>query len=279
MATNTENKTYLAMVDDCQLEKREDGRIIHKSEAFYSIIDIVRALAKTTNANRYWTDLKRDLREKEGFPEVYDKIVSLRLPTSGGPQATECANIKTLLRIVQSIKSSKAEPFKSDREKRLAWFAQEMLDLAKDGTDIDSETITACAERAGLIHYFECTEDNQDEWPLECEEGDQMWQQTRDLPAGVIKLQAPFDDPCKEVGVDYDNAATDSVHGGKLTFETWIIAVEDLLKKHEARFGRHANPYTLPLSDSTGHDVWIESYNNGFSPEEALSEDMRHWAD
>lgn len=93
--------------------------------------------------------------------------------------------------------ASRFEPFKSDREKRLAWFAQEMLDLAKDGTDIDSETITACAERAGLINWSECTEANEDEWPLECEEGDQMWQQTRELPAGVIKLQAPFDDPCK----------------------------------------------------------------------------------
>lgn len=83
----------------------------------------------------------------------------------------------------------------------------------------------------------------------------------------------------KEVGVDYDNSATDPVHGGKLTFEMWISAVEDLLKKHEARFGQHSIPYTLPLSDSTGHDVWIKGYNDGFSPEEALSEDMRHWAD
>lgn len=87
-------------------------RQVHLGEPHYSVVDIVMALAGTTNPNRYWTDLKRKLRDVEGFPEVYDKIVTLKLPTAGGPQPTDCANIEILLRIIQSIPSPKAEPFK-----------------------------------------------------------------------------------------------------------------------------------------------------------------------
>lgn len=87
-------------------------RRVHNGQPHYSITDIVVALADTTNPNRYWTDLKRKLSDEEGFPEVYDKIVTLKMPTAGGPQGTDCADIETLLRIIQSIPSPKAEPFK-----------------------------------------------------------------------------------------------------------------------------------------------------------------------
>jgi len=85
--------------------------------------------------------------------------------------------------------SDKFEPFASDRERRLAWFAQEILDSARDMLDIDPMEIVNLAERAGLVWWDTCRKDNQDDWPEECELGDQMWCITRgQLPAGVIKL-------------------------------------------------------------------------------------------
>ena len=87
-------------------------RQVYNGQPYLSVVDMVTALAETTNANRYWTDLKRKLRDEEGFPEVYEKIVTLGMPTRGGAQQTDCADIKTILRIVQSIPSPKAEPFK-----------------------------------------------------------------------------------------------------------------------------------------------------------------------
>jgi len=85
--------------------------------------------------------------------------------------------------------SDKFEPFASDREKRLAWFAQEVLEQARDMLDLDPMDIVNLAERAGLVWWDACREDNQDDWPEECELGDAMWRQTRgQLPAGVIDL-------------------------------------------------------------------------------------------
>ncbi len=114
-------------------------RCIHGGQPHYSVVDIVAALAGTTNPSRYWTDLKRKLRDDEGFPEVYEKIVTLRLPTSGGPQQTDCADIQTLLRIIQSIPSPKAEPFKQ-------WLAkvgfERIQETAEPSTAIDRAIAT-----------------------------------------------------------------------------------------------------------------------------------------
>lgn len=81
------------------------------------------------------------------------------------------------------------EPFASDREKRLAWFAQEILDMAREGYDFDSADVVARAERAGLVWWDECREDNRDDWPEECELGDPMWRaKSGQLPASVIEI-------------------------------------------------------------------------------------------
>ena len=83
----------------------------------------------------------------------------------------------------------KFEPFASDREKRLAWFAQEVLAMCIDGLDLEQTSVVHLAERAGLVWWDECRKDNEDDWPEECELGDQMWCIKRgQLPAGVIKI-------------------------------------------------------------------------------------------
>ncbi len=86
-------------------------RTWHKEEWWFSIIDIVAALTDSSIPRRYWSDLKIKLKN-EGF-EMYDKIVQLKLHSKDGKlYVTDCANTKLLFRVIQSIPSPKAEPFK-----------------------------------------------------------------------------------------------------------------------------------------------------------------------
>jgi len=79
---------------------------------YFSIIDIIETLTGTRNPRRYWSDLKRKL-TKEGFSQLYEIIVQLKLvSTDGKKYSTDCADTEGLLRIIQSIPSPKAEPFK-----------------------------------------------------------------------------------------------------------------------------------------------------------------------
>ncbi len=77
------------------------------------MIDVVGLLAETTSARRYWSDLKRKLSDEEGWSELYAKIVQLKMAAPDGKQrVTDAADAETLLRIIQSIPSPRAEPFK-----------------------------------------------------------------------------------------------------------------------------------------------------------------------
>ncbi len=85
----------------------------NESEKWYfSVIDIIETLTESNNPRRYWSDLKRKL-TKEGFSQLYEIIVQLKLKASDGKKyTTDCADTEGLLRIIQSIPSPKAEPFK-----------------------------------------------------------------------------------------------------------------------------------------------------------------------
>lgn len=91
---------------------KEIRRIIHGNEWWFSISDIIEALTGTERPRKYWNDLKKKL-EKEGYDEVSEKIGQLKMMAADGKEyLTDCANTETLLRIVQTIPSPKAEPFK-----------------------------------------------------------------------------------------------------------------------------------------------------------------------
>jgi len=83
-----------------------------KNELWYfSIVDVVAILTGSTISKRYWSDLKSKIKN-EGS-EVYEKIVQLKLIASDGKKyATDCFSTQDLLRVIQSIPSPKAEPFK-----------------------------------------------------------------------------------------------------------------------------------------------------------------------
>lgn len=86
-------------------------------EWYFSVVDVVGVLSESDNPRRYWSDLKRKLKA-EGANEVYEKIVQLKMTAPDGKQRlTDVANVEQLLRIIQSIPSPKAEPFK-------LWLAQ-----------------------------------------------------------------------------------------------------------------------------------------------------------
>ncbi len=85
-------------------------------EWWFSVIDIVEALTESSRPRKYWNDLKTKL-SGEGF-EVSEKIGQLKIQAEDGKlRATDCATTKNMFRIIQSIPSPRAEPFKQ-------WLAQ-----------------------------------------------------------------------------------------------------------------------------------------------------------
>jgi len=78
---------------------------------YFSIVDVIEVLTDSTVPKRYWSDLKKKL-TNEGS-QLYDNIVQLKLETTDGKRyATDCLDTPNLLRLIQSIPSPKAEPFK-----------------------------------------------------------------------------------------------------------------------------------------------------------------------
>jgi len=78
---------------------------------YFSIVDVVQILTDSTIPRRYWSDLKKKL-QSEGS-EVYEKIVQMKMIAPDGKQReTDCLSTEDLFRVIQSIPSPKAEPFK-----------------------------------------------------------------------------------------------------------------------------------------------------------------------
>ncbi len=94
---------------------------------FFSVVDVIQVLTDSTTPRRYWSDLKRKL-EAEGS-EVYEKIVQLKLPAPDGKlRLTDVADTEQVFRLIQSVPSKKAEPFKL----WLAALGQERMNQLQD---------------------------------------------------------------------------------------------------------------------------------------------------
>ncbi len=106
--SNPGNSLKIAIFKGKQIRKT-----IYQGEWYFSIIDVVAVLTKSPNPRRYWSNLKIQLSENEGFTQLYSKTVQLKLLAPDGKmRETDTANTETIFRIIQSIPSSKAEPFK-----------------------------------------------------------------------------------------------------------------------------------------------------------------------
>ena len=94
---------------------------------FISIIDVIEVLTNNERPRKYWSDLKTKLK-KEGS-ELSEKIGQLKMQSSDGKYyLTDVADTEQLFRLIQSIPSPKAEPFKQ----WLAQIASERLDEMQD---------------------------------------------------------------------------------------------------------------------------------------------------
>ncbi|MEN8264529.1 MAG: Bro-N domain-containing protein [Nitrospirota bacterium] len=90
---------------------KEIRKIIHNDEWWFSIVDICTVLTASADSGAYWRKLKQRLKE-EGS-EVVTFCHGLKLTaTDGKLRETDCANTGGIFRIIQSIPSPKAEPFK-----------------------------------------------------------------------------------------------------------------------------------------------------------------------
>ena len=110
-----ENKKVRTLWDDAQ------------EKWYFSIVDVIQVLTESTIPKRYWSDLKKKL-SIEGS-ELYDNLVQLKMPAEDGKYyKTDVADSEQLFRLIQSIPSPKAEPFKM----WLAQIASERLDELQD---------------------------------------------------------------------------------------------------------------------------------------------------
>ena len=107
------DKYAIKLFNEYKIRTKWDPEI---EDYYYSVIDVIAVLTESKNPNRYWSDLKRKLSEESGQP--YENIVRLKLKaTDGKMRETDAANTKQLLRLIQSVPSPNAEPFKQ-------WLAQ-----------------------------------------------------------------------------------------------------------------------------------------------------------
>lgn len=119
--------TVPVSVDDIDIDYNEEleyffngnvRKVWHKQKQdwYFSIVDVCQALTDSRRPRKYWDDLKKRLNE-EGS-QLSEKIGQLKMKAADGKmRKTDVANTEQLLRIIQSIPSKKAEPFKQ-------WLAQ-----------------------------------------------------------------------------------------------------------------------------------------------------------
>ena len=120
------------MEKDTQIKLFEDRKVrslwdAEKEEWYFSVVDVVAVLTDSPNPNNYWKVLKNRLK-KEGSQLVTD-CNQLKMPSSDGKfYKTDCMTTEQIFRLIQSIPSPKAEPFKL----WMAQVAKERLDEMQD---------------------------------------------------------------------------------------------------------------------------------------------------
>jgi hypothetical protein len=117
-------KEAIQIFEDKQVRTAWDAE---QEKWYISVIDVIEILTNTDRSRKYWSDLKARL-QKEGS-ELSEKIGQLKmLAPDGKMRMTDVADIEQLFRLIQSIPSRKAEPFKL----WLAQIASERLDEMQD---------------------------------------------------------------------------------------------------------------------------------------------------
>jgi hypothetical protein len=101
-------KTAIKLFESSQVRVHWDN---DEEKWYFSVVDIIEILTGSSNPRRYWSDLKIKL-NAEGS-QLYEKIVQLKMKASDEKmRETDAADTEQILRLIQSIPSPKAEPFK-----------------------------------------------------------------------------------------------------------------------------------------------------------------------
>lgn len=135
-------------------------------EWYFSVIDVIEILTETDRPRKYWNDLKKKL-QKEGS-ELSEKIGQLKMPSADGKNyMTDVASTNQLIRLIQSIPSPRAEPFKL----WISQVAKERLDQMQD-PELSIEQAMKDYKRLGYsdnwinqrLKSIEIRKDLTDEW-------------------------------------------------------------------------------------------------------------------
>jgi DNA-damage-inducible protein D len=121
--SDTHETTAVELIEE-QAEARI-RRVFHNGRWFFSVVDVIALLIDSADLGAYWRKFKQRMREDEGAIETVTNCHTLRMTAADGKQRlTDAADTETLLRIIQSVPSPKAEPVKQ----RLARVGAKRLD-------------------------------------------------------------------------------------------------------------------------------------------------------
>jgi len=166
---NENTKHAMNMKNKIQLFEEKKVRTVWDDETeewYFSVIDVVEVLTDSDRSRKYWNDLKKKLKT-EGS-ELSEKIGQLKLKSPDGKmRLTDVANTDQLFRLIQSIPSPKAEPFKL----WIAQVAKERLDQMQD-PELSIEQAMLDYKRLGYsdnwinqrLKSIEIRKDLTDEW-------------------------------------------------------------------------------------------------------------------
>jgi len=102
--------THSKNIQPTVFEKKEVRRVWHDEQWYFVVEDVVRVLIDSADAKQYIQRMRqRDAELGQGWVHI---VHTLDVPTKGGVQMMNCANVQGIFRIIQSISSPRAEPFK-----------------------------------------------------------------------------------------------------------------------------------------------------------------------
>lgn len=99
----------IKIYDNKQIRSAWDNE---KEEWYFSIVDVVGVLTESENPNNYWKVLKKRLKDEGSQLVTYCNQLKMKSPKDGKMYKTDVADMQGIFRIIQSIPSPKAEPFK-----------------------------------------------------------------------------------------------------------------------------------------------------------------------
>ena len=159
---NNKDIQQIKLFESSQIRTIWDEQI---EEYFFVVVDVVATLKESSNPTDYIKKMrKRDEELGKGWGQI---VTSLSVPTAGGIQKLNCADTKGILRIIQSIPSPKAEPFKQ----WLAQIGKERIDQMQD-PELSIKQALADYKRLGYsdnwinqrLKSIEIRKDLTDEW-------------------------------------------------------------------------------------------------------------------